>query len=333
MERHSSSDGDTYSVDITFAYEFQGRKYQGGSYDFNDVSSSGYSGKAEVVRRFPVGADRQCWVNPADPEVAVLSRKVPGIVYFIIPFSSVFMLVGLGCMFVALGLLPKSWQKRMLSSGHTPVITEDLGQIKLTAEGGGRGGKFIGMLFVCLFWNSIVGMFVWKVVSGFMDGNPEWGLVVFLIPFVVIGLSIVGAVFYYLLALFNPQPIVSLDEGSPRLGDKVNMLWQFTGSVKRLHKLQITLEGHEHATYRRGTDTVTDKSLFYQEYLVEAVEFQTIATGRIHFTIPSDLMHSFASDNNKIVWSLSVQGHIKGWPNVNDRYPVTIRPLILKNDF
>lgn len=327
VERHTSSEGDTFSIAITFSYVYQGREYVGSSYDFNDVNSSGRRGKAKVIEHYPAGAKRQCWVNPSDPEIAVLSRKAPGIVYFIIPFTTIFMLIGLGIMLTAAGLLPKSWSKRLRPSGHKRVNTEDAGHINLKASAGGRAGKFAGMLFLCLFWNGIVGIFVWQIGASFMAGDPEWFLVLFLMPFVVVGVGMIGGVVYYLLALFNPKPSLSVDEGSPRLGDTVNLNWQFLGNAKRLRKVQITLEGRERATYRRGTNSVTDESLFYKASLAELENYEDIVAGQLRFTLPRDLMHTFNSQNNMIQWRLCLQGNIERWPDVSDHYPMTIRPL------
>jgi hypothetical protein len=39
VERHSGSDGTTYSVEIRFRYEYDGVSYEGGSYNFRKSSS------------------------------------------------------------------------------------------------------------------------------------------------------------------------------------------------------------------------------------------------------------------------------------------------------
>jgi hypothetical protein len=35
-------------------------------------------------------------------------------------------------------------------------------------------------------------------------------------------------------------------------------------------------------------------------------------------------MHSFKSDNNRIVWTLHVHGDIAFYPDVNDEFPITV---------
>src|SRR4030042_1541193 len=44
--RHSDDDGTTYSIDITYEYEFAGGTYRSDKYYFSRVSTSGYTNKA-----------------------------------------------------------------------------------------------------------------------------------------------------------------------------------------------------------------------------------------------------------------------------------------------
>ena len=43
--------------------------------------------------------------------------------------------------------------------------------------------------------------------------------------------------------------------------------------------------------------------------------------------IPEDTMHSFASPNNEVVWSLVVSGDIPRWPDVDETFDIEVRPL------
>ncbi len=70
----SDSDGSTYKVDVTYAYVVEGGEITGSRYDFMNVSSSGYDGKAAVVARYPVGTRAVCWVNPKNRTESVLNR-------------------------------------------------------------------------------------------------------------------------------------------------------------------------------------------------------------------------------------------------------------------
>lgn len=327
VERVSGSDGPTYRIAITFSYTVDGRDYTGGNYDFSDASSSGYDGKAEVVSQYPVGRDAVCWVDPDDPTRAVLSRDIPTLVYFVFPFTSLFILVGAGIILGSAGLLPKKWAPR---SRHQRVSGDNRGETQL-APSTGSIGKLVGATVFALFWNGIVSVFVREVFISFQRGDPEWFLVFFLVPFVAVGLGALGAIGYFALALANPKVRLSLCEGHPALGEPVRLRWRLAGKVHRLDDLAFTLEGRESATYRRGTRSVTDRSLFHREILFQTDRPLDHRDGQIEFSVPAHLMHSFDGGNNKIEWSLRVAGAISRWPDVTDSYPLVVRPLKLRD--
>lgn len=324
VESHSGSDGATYSVNIEFSYLYGTENYTGGSYNFNKFNSSGYDGKKEIVDQYPVGSEAVCFVNPDVPKEAILTRSIPGIVFFIIPFTSIFMLVGLGAMLSALGLLPKKWKDKV-QTRHKPVESAGEGAATLKPEVGGLG-KLLGMLAVCLFWNGIVSIFLWQVVESFQKGNPEWFLTVFMIPFVVIGLGMIWGVIYFLLALRNPSLSFSMSEARPSLGEQVQLNWKASKPLRSVEKLSIFVEGLESATYTRGTDSVTDKCIFHRTTLFESDAPATQHSGELELTIPEDSMHSFDGGNNKIQWRLRVDGSIRRWPDISQNYPFTVRP-------
>jgi hypothetical protein len=327
VESHRSDDGTTYSVEISFHYTVDGQRYQSDTYNFDSSSSSGRSGKAEVVARYPVGTEHICWVNPDDATKAVLSRDIPSIVYFVIPFTSIFMVIGLGVLLGTAGLLPKKWTLKF-SNRHKRVSTEASGTQQLKPSSSGIGRVF-AITFAACFWNGIVGIFLMQVVKSYRNGDQDWFLTIFLIPFVLIGIAIIFGIFHSLLALTNPKLEVTLSESSPALGDSVQLEWSATKPLTKVRHLKITIEGMEAATYRRGTNSVTDRSTFYREILLELDRPATQQRGTIELNIPVDSMHSFDSGNNKIVWQLCVDGEIPRFPDIKDRYPLTVRPLAL----
>jgi hypothetical protein len=88
----------------------------------------------------------------------------------------------------------------------------------------------------------------------------------------------------------------------------------------------ITLEGREEATYRRGTSTSTDKSVFASIELARVTHPKEMKRGRVKAAIPAGTMHSFASKNNKFVWELKVVGEIPRWPDVGEEYAIDVKP-------
>lgn len=65
----------TFSVDILYSYEVNGRGYKSNRYDFSTASESFINEKAEAVNRYPPGSTSVCYVNPSDPYDSVLKRR------------------------------------------------------------------------------------------------------------------------------------------------------------------------------------------------------------------------------------------------------------------
>lgn len=345
VKTHRGSDGNTYSVAITYAYEFDGRDYESSRYHFLGGSSSGHARKQAVVDRLPPGTRTVCYVNPADPSQSVLERGLtPDLWFGLIPL--VFVLIGaVGSVYgfrqwrrstalppAAPGLPPIASLRpsaivaapgnQPFPDGTRPLPAEPL-ELK---PGTGPWMKLLGALFVTVFWNGIVSLFVVHAVKGWRSGQGEWFLTLFLIPFVLIGIAMIFAVVYFFLALFNPRPTLRITPGTPRLGDRVQVEWRFAGRSDVLQQVNLWLEGREEATYRRGTNNTTDRNVFARLEIARVSARGTLRTGAGTVNLPSDSMHSFASHNNKIVWNLRIHGDIAFWPDVNEEFPLDVRP-------
>src|SRR5205823_6364254 len=84
----------------------------------------------------------------------------------------------------------------------------------------------------------------------------------FLTPFVLVGVLLVVLAVTQALRLSNPRPNVTVSTAAVALGEQLGVDWTLDGRVAKLARLTITLEGREEATYRRGTDTQTDRQVF-----------------------------------------------------------------------
>lgn len=318
----SSDDGTSYAADILYEYDAGGRSWLSNRRSFFPMGSSGYEGAHATVERYPAGSSTTCHVDPDDPSRSVLENGFRP-AYLIGLFPLIFLFVGLGVTAHALRARPPG----------TPATTartqqpEHEGVERVLEPAAGPLAKIAGMLIVALFWNGIVSVFVWQAVQGFLHGSPEWFLTVFLIPFVLIGLALIGGIFYTVLAAFNPRPRLTISPAAPRLGTAMRVDWTFAGAVSRIERLRIVLEGSEKATYRRGTDTHTDREVFASFELIETSAEWEISRGTTEIAIPEDTMHSFASANNAVEWSLSVHGDIPHWPDVMESYDIEVRPL------
>ena len=340
---HSDDDGTTYSIDITYGYEFSGRSYRADRYDFIGGSSSGHRGKQAVVDRYKKAVNPVCYVNPKKPSEAVLQREL-SVKNAIGLFPLIFVVAGAA---VIIGVLKQKKRKGMAWLPQSP--SDDSGRHKNPYHFAGNMldagpspltlkpntspvAKLVGVLAFCLFWNGVVSVFVYQVVEGFRYGKPEWGLTLFMIPFLLVGLGTIGFVVYQILALFNPRYTLILQPGQLTPGTTGVIGWQVSGKASRIQHLSMTLTGREKATYQVGTNTRTAENTFFEMELVDSRDFSEIATGQMGFAIPSETMHSFEAGHNKIIWSINIHADIARWPDVKHRYKIIVSPTLIEQD-
>ena len=324
----SSSDGDTYKVDIHYTWIAGGAAHESNRYDFMEASSSGTAGKQKIVDRYPPGARVPCWFNPDDPAEAVLSRG----------FSPVYLIGLLPLLFVAVGLVTLILTIRGGQGSSSPAAADPSSPfgVPIPATAGGPLelkpavtplGMLLGLGFVALFWNGIVSVFVVQAVGLWRSGNPSTFLNLFLIPFVAIGGVLVFAVARQLLVLFNPRPYLTLTPGAPATGENVFLQWRLGSGGRGVSRILITFEGREEAQYRRGTNTHTDRQTFFTLPVVDSAQSLEIsAGGSAGFRVPEETMPSFRAEHNKVVWSLKVKCELPRWPDSEQEYEVVVRP-------
>jgi hypothetical protein len=347
---------ETSRPDIVYRYTIGGRQYTADRYNFMPGTTSD-SSVPDVVASHAPGTTFECYVDPADPSSAVINRT-PTMWYFMgVPFFIMFAgIPGAIGAFTIRSRRRARTARQALSGGasgrvgdgashgvgdgvsygagaaiadsrfaHAPSAS-DAGPIVLKPASSPLG-KLVAITFVCLFWNGIVGIFTFLEYRMFVQGDAfGWGMAAFLLLFQVIGLALLAAVPYQLLALANPRPIITLSRGSVPLGGSTSFTWELSGASQRVTGLKITLRGTESARYRRGTDTHTDTHVFFSETLVDATHAMNIPRGSGTIRIPGDSMHTFEADNNKVIWTLHVAGDIPRWPNIDDSFDITVRP-------
>jgi len=336
VRSHDSDDGTTYSVYILYQYEFAGRSYKCDRYDFIGGSSSGYRGKARVAALYEAAANPVCYVNPDNPNDAVLKRGFHAKLLLAL-FPVPFLLVGVGGIVHTLrskkdgrAAPGRSWMPRRRATAPADLSVlraTDGGPAVLEPKYSGAV-KLIGAVFIAAFWNGIVSIFVFQAVDGFRHGSGDWLHTLFMLPFVAVGIGLLLLVVYQLLALFNPRPTLELSSATIPLGGAAELQWRFAGRTNRIGQFSVTLRGIEEARYRRGTSTYTDKNTFYEMELYKTSSTGEIASGQVGFVLPQETMHSFEAENNKIIWNLHVHGDIKSWPDVKESFKITVTPAV-----
>lgn len=328
VKHHPGSKGGTYSIEVAYSYTLNGKPYAGSRYEFLNGSSSGYSSKVKVVSRYPHGAKTTCYVNPRDPYDSVLVRGLtPDMWPTLIPL--LFTAIGVW------GITCSLRQRRQpAASKWQPAPLRHAADFH-AIESGPRElkpalspiGSLLGTAFAGVFWNGIVSVFIVILIRDWHGGSPNWFLALFLIPFVLVGLVLIVAVFKAFLALFNPRAHLKITPGAATPGRPLSLEWSFTGRAGALTNLTITLEGSEQATYQNGKNTSTATRVFSTIELVNTADRSAFAAGRAQAVLPPGAMHSLDTGHNKIVWQLRVRGKIPSWPDLSEDYPLVVLPL------
>jgi len=335
VRTHAGDKSETYSMDVLYSYLVDDREHRSSRFEFMGGSSSGYERYEEAARSHPAGSRATCYVDPGDPEEAVLERGfdrqyLAGIVPLL------FILAGGGGIALVLRGMARSRAKAAAGTldwlpdgAAAPSVvgraTVGAGPLTLAPEHTPLGG-FFAILFACLFWNGIVSVFVHQDVLSWRQGDRQGGLTLFLVPFVLVGLLLIGGVVYQLLALANPRPVLTLSRAALPLGATARLDWRFRPLAGRIRRLRIALEGREEASWGSGKTTSTGRETFATIPIVETDETPAILAGSASFSVPADTMHSFAAAHNKVVWTLKVRGEIRGWPDVDADFDVAVLP-------
>ena len=319
VQSHDSDDGTTYSVKILYAYEVNGREYKANRYNFVGGSSSGYSGKAAIVKQHPPGSQKVCYVNPADPTDAVLRPGFTPMLWFgLIPLSFVaFGFVGV------VGAIRKARAPTTPPGGTRPHRT---GTVTLKPRYSPRA-KCLGGLIASIFWNGIVSVFVYQAVEMWRTGNGgfnKWFLTLFLIPFVLVGLGLIGFTIHSLFGLFSPRAELRVSSDAVALGDSIEVQWQIGGRVEKVRDLQLTLEGRRETEEGSGDDRRTKTDVFYKANIAHVTNWSDIKSGKANCAVPPDKMPSDNDGDHEIIWVIRLKAKVEFGADLNDEYPITV---------
>ncbi len=327
VRTHRGSDSTTYSVAITYRYDYppgesNAHSYTSDQVDFSSGSSSGRQAKADIVAQYPEGSPATAYVDPQAPENAVLLRE----------FRLGYLIGLLGLVFTAVGI-------GVFLFGHTGAGVGALSRQISRTEGDytfnsqsielhptqGRLKSFVVFLIFALVWNGII---LLVSFAHWRDGGfPGFTVFAFLSIFMLIGLGLLAYVVYCFLALFNPHPHLTLTPGTLPLGQAATLTWRFDRSVDRIQQLKVYLVGTESAKYRQGTKTHTAQNEFEKILVFETQDAREMMQGELQLAVPEFTMHSFTAPNNNVQWTLQFNGDIAFWPDIKDSFTVQIVPM------
>ncbi|MGD1018365.1 MAG: DUF3592 domain-containing protein [Verrucomicrobiia bacterium] len=300
VQSHTSSKGGTtYSVDILYAYNVDGREYRSNRYDFMGGSSSGYNGKAKIVSRYRPGTTASCYVNPGDPDDAVLEREfTPQMLIGLFP--AVFLFVGLGGLvwvFVGGGGGPKLADGR---SGDPPWMRREdwaRGRIVSSAK-----PAAIGAWIFAVCWNALSLPVLVVLLNEWMRSGNQTLLIGLLFPAIGVCL-IVWAIRVTTRWLRFGESAFEMAAVPGVVGGALQGTIRLSQPARTADGFELTLTCVNRVTTGGGKNrSTTERVLWTEDQHVEAALGDRVP---VAFYIPPDCRETDSDDpNNVVIWRL-----------------------------
>lgn len=343
--------GESYSLRVSYTYSYNENYYRSTRYGFYDAGSDGARGeKIRQVQALNADAPQTAYVNPDNPFEAVLNRGISWFRTLVVGlgFGGLFLVAGLFIIWTGfareksshqplesapLSATPNALPNTLSHSAKTANQRQQRDNVRrtapthsigtpLTPEFGEFRNRLLAIVIFAVIWNAITWMFAGPIIG---ELENLWSFSgIFMNLFVLVGFALIGGVGYTALAMTNPRISLTLASPSVLVGDTLSVYWQADGRLERLDNLRISLIGEEQASYTRGTDTLTDKAVFYAQPIMINPTDISIGKGSATFNIPDDTMPSWESDNNAIAWRLHVSSDIRRFPNIDESYPIVV---------
>jgi len=348
------SDGPLYRPEIKIQYQVHGETYCETTYDIHSAYSSGREEKQEIANRFTEGRSYPCWYDPADPRTAVLVRGYTWWIWlaFIVPLS--FVAIGGGGLIYAIVHWGTSAERRAAlarraqqyapfdedpsSASQYPRVPNGSG---ITDSPGTRlrfrlpvarspAWAVLGLLVAAVLWNGTVSVFAVVAVSGLLEGDPDWFLTLFTLPFALVGMGLIALLVRQLLVTTGIGPtLVEISDHPLRPGGRYALFLSQAGRLA-MKSLRVLLVCEEEASYRQGTNSRRETCQVQRQVIFSREGF-AVRSGmpfevECDLPVPVGAMHSFKADHNEIQWKLVVEGEASGWPAFSRSFAVVVRP-------
>jgi hypothetical protein len=179
-----------------------------------------------------------------------------------------------------------------------------------------------------------IGMLINVVVNGRHDllfGGIFMSL--FGIPFAAVGFGLLFVMQKRKLAQRRlGTPLTKVSPNPARPGERVNVQVLAEPNVElTLEGGHLRLIGRESVVSGSGTNRTTHKYDVYQFEHPLALDGRCVQAGETlavneTLTIPEDAAPTFVASDNELKWTIHIRLGIKGWPDWEQEYPLTVRP-------
>lgn len=335
---------------IRFRYAWPGHRGES-SRIWRDGEPDGERARS-LVASHPVGWRGPCWVPRGDTEAVLLRPDFPHQVWFLLVWGALFAGIPATILVVQwrgfrqrrrteAAMAPPGpapvrpaasrWRPVLQTGGlSTPVQPIEEGGERILRSGtASRWGAPIVLLVFALFWNGMVwGLAMREALQSLGRGDGIGSafsafFLLFLVPFVLIGLGLLGFGGYLLLrAVATPRIELLLPPGPLRAGGTLRLGWRLVGGRATVRRLGLNLLAREESSYRRGTSTLTDRHELSRLALTD-LELPD-RTGSIDCPLPADWPPPWRSDSNQVVWALTVAGEVPRLPDLDEDFALAV---------
>lgn len=307
----SEKGGTTYAPEIVFEFSVGGKTFRGDKIFFaGDVSSNDRAAEAARLERFR--KLKNCWHDPENPGECSLKRPEGGFAArkMITPlFGAAFAVFGAG--FAVLPhVVGRSRERRPRERSRA------LGELEPAASS--SSGAF-AMIVFAVMWNTLISVFLVFAFSRFEETGFS-SVHFFLIPFVLVGISLAAAALRAIAGSFNPRYALTLAPSGPLpRGGNALVSWRVVrGDPAKMRSLKIALVLLEPSgiVVNGRPKMKVDEEIVVAETRSRA----GVRSGEASFAVPENPRASGT-------WALRVSGKTTAGlfrPNVETDFPVSV---------
>lgn len=321
LEVHQGSDSTTYEVTALYEYEWQGRTYSservGLSSGSDNVGSFHQDRHAELSRHQSSGEPFRCFVDPDDPEEALLFREMRwGLFALMGVFALLFTGAGVGMM--AAGV----WGKRKITEeeeleAQNPDAPwrwkSDWADGRIRTSG---NIQFLFPLIFAVFWNLISTPLLFVLPREVIDNDNKLALIALVFPLVGMGLA-VWAVRAFLHWKKYGDSVFEMSTLPGVIGGKLTGRILTSVDIQPVSGFDLILSSIRRVTTGSGKNRSTSESVQWQE--LEHIDRETLdfdptrSSIPVSFTIPYEAEPTEErSADDQTLWRLEVTAETAG---------------------
>ena len=269
LEINRDSDGGTtYEVIARYTYTYQNREYESDQVNFSSGADNIGSYQKDKFKHLQRAKKRKlpvsCYVNPESPDQAVLDREVrTESLLFMIPFGSIFALVGAGLVFGPLFMGRRSKKEKLMETQepNKPWLWNKKWQDGVIDSS--TNSSFLGSLALAIGLNLFLTPFWVGLLS---DNRAPFFAFAIVGLFQVFGLWEIGAFFYQLMRRFKYGKTTFCMETFPAvIGGSCRGLIKVPTEVKASDGFELKIENIHQYTSGSGKNSTTHRKVLWQQ--------------------------------------------------------------------